>query len=48
MRSGEFLLGWRGVKPLGLVAVGGDDGDFVGVISGEVGVDKYEEVGDGA
>lgn len=46
-RRWELLVGWGWVEPLGFVAVGGDDGDFVGVVGGEVGVDEDEKVGDG-
>ncbi len=47
IRVGELLVGRGWVEPLGFVAVGGDDGDFVGVVGGEVGVDEDEKVGDG-
>lgn len=42
-----FLLGGRGVEPAGLVGVGGDDGDLVGVAKGQMAVDEDEEVRDG-
>ena len=35
------------VEEFGTLAVAGYDGDFVGVVEGEVGVDEDLEVGDG-
>lgn len=34
------------VEPCCFVVVGGDDGDFVGIVAGEVSVDEDEDVGD--
>ncbi len=47
MRVWELLFGRGRIEPLGFVTVGGNDGDFVGVVGGEVGVDEDEKVGDG-
>ncbi len=40
------LRGGRGIEPCRRVTVGGEDGDPVRVVGGEVGVDEDEEVGD--
>ncbi len=40
-----LLFRRRGIQPLGLVTMRGDDGDLVGVVGGEVGVEEDEQVG---
>lgn len=44
-RAWEPLFGGGGVEPLRLVAMRGDDGDLVGVVAGEVGVDEDKKIG---
>lgn len=47
VRRSRVILYWEGVQEFGALGVRGDDGDFVAVVEGEVGVDEDEEVGDG-
>lgn len=42
----SIMAGLARVQPGGGLAVRGDDGDFVGVVTGEVGVEEDEDVGD--